>query len=705
MSGEGGDLGIAFGGDGEDVGVLGVDVAEELDGLFVAEGGGFVVEVAGGEDDDGGAVSEQRVGAVFELAGRVGLGVDVGGFFELEGTLAGDGVVDGAAEVEEGGGFVKGLGDSGDAGLPGGQGPADEVGEGEEFGDAGMEIGLVEAVTLMGERESEEVEDGDLGGEAFGGGDGDFFAGVGKEGGVGLAGHGGAGDVGDGDGVDAAGGGGLEGGEGVGGLAGLGDDEDGGVEDGIGDAVVELAGVLDVHGDAAEVFEDDLGEHAGVAAGAAGDDDEAVVGLEARRGRSARRRGWAGRRRGSGRGWPGGRGAARRSRRGWRGRRCGRLQIPRGWRTCAYDTEQTGPERCEDGWARFCRRDDGENAVGLGRDVAVGWVAVGLRAWGEDRVVLDRIVLDRGEATVVLEPYAANIVRVTLSLKKDAALAGPGYGITAGANAQGWTAESTEHGDGYRSARMQVTVGKSGHWTPTGTQADIAKFFNGSTPGVGISIRTPEGETLVEMQGWQMSVPNHKDGNADVLYDRRPTDHRSFRWGRRSTRRRMSTTTGWGRTRRAISTGEGTRCGARTTTTRRRGRAYVCLSWLRIRDTGLLWDNPSRTTVQFGFNDQTRWTSEVGQRVSFFVIAGKSYDEIYEGYRLLTGDVPMLPKSAYGYIQCKQRYTLAGGGDGGGEGVSRAASAGGCAGGGLVLLHEDGRRWIWIRRSGRTRWG
>jgi alpha-D-xyloside xylohydrolase len=47
----------------------------------------------------------------------------------------------------------------------------------------------------------------------------------------------------------------------------------------------------------------------------------------------------------------------------------------------------------------------------------------------------------------------------------------------------------------------------------------------------------------------------------------------------------------------------------------------------------------------------------VGQRVSFFVIEGKTYDEIYEGYKLLTGDVPMLPKAAYGYIQCKQRYT------------------------------------------------
>jgi alpha-D-xyloside xylohydrolase len=46
----------------------------------------------------------------------------------------------------------------------------------------------------------------------------------------------------------------------------------------------------------------------------------------------------------------------------------------------------------------------------------------------------------------------------------------------------------------------------------------------------------------------------------------------------------------------------------------------------------------------------------VGQRVSFFVIVGDTYDQLYEGYRLLTGSVPMLPKSAYGYIQCKQRY-------------------------------------------------
>jgi alpha-D-xyloside xylohydrolase len=38
-------------------------------------------------------------------------------------------------------------------------------------------------------------------------------------------------------------------------------------------------------------------------------------------------------------------------------------------------------------------------------------------------------------------------------------------------------------------------------------------------------------------------------------------------------------------------------------------------------------------------------------------VAGATTDEIYTGYRLLTGDTPMLPKGAYGLIQCKQRYS------------------------------------------------
>jgi len=71
---------------------------------------------------------------------------------------------------------------------------------------------------------------------------------------------------------------------------------------------------------------------------------------------------------------------------------------------------------------------------------------------------------------------------------------------------------------------------------------------------------------------------------------------------------------------------------------------------------GLVWDNPSKTTIDLGINQRNVWSSEVGDRVSYFVIAGDTSDEIYEGYRLLTGVTQMLPKQVYGYIQSKAIY-------------------------------------------------
>jgi alpha-D-xyloside xylohydrolase len=46
----------------------------------------------------------------------------------------------------------------------------------------------------------------------------------------------------------------------------------------------------------------------------------------------------------------------------------------------------------------------------------------------------------------------------------------------------------------------------------------------------------------------------------------------------------------------------------------------------------------------------------VGERVSYFVVAGKNVDDIYAGYRKLTGITPLPPKAAFGYIQSKARY-------------------------------------------------
>ncbi|GAC1417976.1 MAG: hypothetical protein NVSMB62_09290 [Acidobacteriaceae bacterium] len=269
-----------------------------------------------------------------------------------------------------------------------------------------------------------------------------------------------------------------------------------------------------------------------------------------------------------------------------------------------------------------------------------------------------QLSLSRGQANVIVTPYAANIVRVSLSLDKDRATAAPGYGFIGAPSAAGWTPSADASGDTLSSSRMIVHVAAQGPArAPTGTSADIAKFFNGSTPWVGLTIKTPSGATLLSMNGWQMSVPNHKDGNADILYDRRPSDDPFFRVGASFNAPDDEHYYGLGQNQEGYFDRRGhvVRCAHDYDAP---GGQSVCVPFVVTnKGYGIVWDNPSRTTVAFAIGHTTRWTSDVGQRVSFFVIAGNTYDEIYSGYRLLTGDTPMLPKSAYGYIQCKQRYT------------------------------------------------
>jgi len=269
-----------------------------------------------------------------------------------------------------------------------------------------------------------------------------------------------------------------------------------------------------------------------------------------------------------------------------------------------------------------------------------------------------KLVVKRGEATILVEPYAPNIVRVSLGLIEADALATAGYGFSAKAQPSGWTTETGLSGDVLRSPELIVTVSPQDRkGMPTGTAADIAKFFNGSTPGVDLSIRKPDGPALLQMQTWQMSVPNHKDGNADILYDRRQSDPPFYQVGATFAASADEHDYGLGQNQEGYLDRRGHVLRCAHDYNAPSGQS-VCVPFVVTnKGYGLVWDNPSATTVSFGFNDSNRWTSDVGQRVSFFVISGKTYDEIYSGYRLLTGDVPMLPKSAYGYIQCKQRYT------------------------------------------------
>ncbi len=268
------------------------------------------------------------------------------------------------------------------------------------------------------------------------------------------------------------------------------------------------------------------------------------------------------------------------------------------------------------------------------------------------------VVLSRGNATVMLEPYAPNVLRVTLSLRKEDAVAAPGYGILAKPSSTGWRASTSAAGDTFASDRITATLSPERKpYKPTGTQADIARFFNGSTPGVSLDLRAADGKPLLHLNGWQMSVPNHKDGNAEILNDRRPQDHDFFQVGATFATPPDEHVYGLGQNQEGYLDRRGhvVRCAHDYNAP---SGQSVCVPFVVTnKGYGLLWDNPSRTTVSFGFNDQTTWLSDVGQRVSFFVVAGNTYDEIYAGYRLLTGETPIPPRSAFGYLQSKQRYS------------------------------------------------
>ena len=267
-----------------------------------------------------------------------------------------------------------------------------------------------------------------------------------------------------------------------------------------------------------------------------------------------------------------------------------------------------------------------------------------------------QLVLQRANATVTVVPYAPNIVRVTLGLLHDDAVRGPGYGVSAKPSTAGWTAATGPDTDLLRSAAMTVRVlGREPRPVDPATLPETAKYFSGSAPWVGLSLLKPDGTPLVSLDGWQMAPPNYKDGTAWLSHDRRPGDPPFYVVGASFSAAPDEHDYGMGQNQEGYLDRRGhvLRCAHDYNAP---GGESVCVPFL-VTNQGyaLLWDNPSRTTASFGFNGQNTFTSEVGQRVSFFVIVG-DYAAQYRGFRLLTGDVPMLPRSAYGYLQSKQRY-------------------------------------------------
>ena len=71
---------------------------------------------------------------------------------------------------------------------------------------------------------------------------------------------------------------------------------------------------------------------------------------------------------------------------------------------------------------------------------------------------------------------------------------------------------------------------------------------------------------------------------------------------------------------------------------------------------GVLFDSYSFMTFHDDVYGSYLW-SEVNDELDYYFIYGPELDEVVSGYRYLTGQVPMFPKWAFGYIQSKERYT------------------------------------------------
>jgi alpha-D-xyloside xylohydrolase len=248
--------------------------------------------------------------------------------------------------------------------------------------------------------------------------------------------------------------------------------------------------------------------------------------------------------------------------------------------------------------------------------------------------------LDRNGAEVQVEAYAPNIVRITLSTIPAEIAKGPGYGLTAKADAAGWSHSASAAGDVYRSADMSVEVAAADPPHPPGP---VEKYFVTSPPPVKLKVLGANGQVLLDMNSWEMG-PHVVSGEHTYRIGATfasPDDEHYY---------------GLGQNQEGVLDYRGRSIDCRHDYDAPAGETVCVPFMVTNKGYGIVWDNPSDTHVAPGLNGRTIWQSQVGERVSFFVITGPTTDQLYAGYRLLTGSTPIPPKAAFGYIQSKQRY-------------------------------------------------
>jgi alpha-D-xyloside xylohydrolase len=248
--------------------------------------------------------------------------------------------------------------------------------------------------------------------------------------------------------------------------------------------------------------------------------------------------------------------------------------------------------------------------------------------------------VDRNGSLVAIEPYAPNIVRVTIAVDRALADAAPGPGPNAKANATGWTHRTDPSGDVFASSALSLTVAAQ-PWPKAPSQME--RYFAPSLPPVAITINGADGHVITRMNGWEMA-PHTVSGE------------KTFRVGASFAAPLDEHYYGLGQNQEGKLDLRGRTIDCRHNYDAPAGET-VCVPFLVTnKGYGIVWDNPSTTTVSPGLHNSTHWQSEVGERVSFFVITGDTTDALYAGYASLTGKTPLPPKSAFGLIQSKARY-------------------------------------------------
>ena len=249
-------------------------------------------------------------------------------------------------------------------------------------------------------------------------------------------------------------------------------------------------------------------------------------------------------------------------------------------------------------------------------------------------------VLDRNGALVAVDAYAPNIIRITMAIDKQQLLAAPGYGLSGAVDNRAFKHRENDRGDDFTSEAMSLHIEAA----PTPRVPSMGeRYFASALPPLKLQVKNRKGDVVVDMSGWEMS-PHVV--NSEATYQvgasfAAPADEHFYGLGQNQEgildlRNRVIDCKHWY----DAPHGE-----------------TVCVPFMvSTKGYGIIWDNPSATRVAPAVNGHTSWQSNVGERVSFFVIVAEKVDQLYAGYAQLTGRTPIPPKAAFGLIQSKARY-------------------------------------------------